>query len=449
MSSFLGIHTAYSGIRAAQAGLETTSNNIANVSTRGYTRQRVELVTSHATLTAAGYIGEGVDIEAINRLRDGFLDERARTELGRSGRLSRLADMLGRTEGVFGELQFGVSNDLDDVFAALEDLANNPDSAGARQVVISRLDGLATRIRSIATGYEAIAANAGNDLLGETREVNQLLRRVAELNTAILGARPGGQPNDLLDERDRVIDDIVERTGARVLHNEDGSVRLTLDGEQLVDRALVNELTASADGTITHPAVGAVTLGGTLGGIQEFLASGIASLQAELDTFATDLATSFNDQHAAGFTDSGAAGGPLFTIALGTARTFQVAVSSPDELAVHGDATAARFDGDNAQALADLRNVAGSSGSVITEDLQALVSSLGASVGGAQTAANHQAQVAGAAEAARMSEHGVNLDEEFVSLIAFQRQLEAASRVMTSIDQALDVLINRTGVVGR
>ncbi len=188
--------------------------------------------------------------------------------------------------------------------------------------------------------------------------------------------------------------------------------------------------------------------GGELSALHEFVTTTLPDRRDALNTWVTDLATTLNTQHAAGFTALGAAGTDLLAVGADAAGTVGVAITDVADLAV-GTVLGAGglpgpLDGTNAQALADLRS-AGTLGT----DLHAMVVDLGAAVAGARRAADAAGDVAVGAEVARQSQHGVSLDEEMVDIVRFQRQLEAASRVMTAVDQALDTLVNRVGIVGR
>ncbi len=192
--------------------------------------------------------------------------------------------------------------------------------------------------------------------------------------------------------------------------------------------------------------------GGSLGAYQGFVATVLPGYQAALDTFAADLVGAVNAQHATGFTPGGGAGGPVFAYNPGVAAlTLRVALSDPGEIAAAGGSPVAEFDGGNAEVLAGLRFDLAAGGG--TETLNGAVRSLVGDVGSATAAAfgeaDAQGAIASAAHNARTAMHGVSLDEEMVSLLTHQRAYEAAARVMTAVDQTLDTLISRTGVVGR
>ncbi|MGF1666992.1 MAG: flagellar basal body rod C-terminal domain-containing protein, partial [Acidimicrobiia bacterium] len=173
-----------------------------------------------------------------------------------------------------------------------------------------------------------------------------------------------------------------------------------------------------------------------------------------LNDFAVDVAAAINGVHNGGFTATGAAGGDLLGYdPLAPALTLTRLVTNPADLATAATAGPPypAFDGAVAQQLADLRTSMSASGGTqsLSDSYRAFVTALGQESAAARTSAETQAGLSSSAELARTSSHGVSVDEEMVSLMEFHRMYEAAARVITTVDQALDTVINRMGVVGR
>ena len=454
--SFVSLQTGYTGLIASQVGIETASHNISNSGTDGYTRQRIDSTSRLPRLTNAGYVGTGVEVTDVRRARDEFLDARVRTGQTVLGSMVANSGLMKRAEAVLGEPDNGITVELDAVFAAFEELALNPDDHPSRITAISSLDSLASRIRRVAAGFNALEQDTATNLGLELTEVNDLLAQVADLNGAIIEASAtSATPNDLLDQRDLALDSLAHKIGVSITPLTDGSVRVSLGGLSLVDG--VNSSALSLDVTtfdVVHPTGRSVPPGGEIGGIQSFLQMGLPTAVAELNAFAIDLQTSFNTQHAAGFYDDTNNGAALFGSTAGVeAETLTLTMTDPDQLAASdsGGTPFPSFNGVNAQAIADLRTTVTALGGTATlgSALRTFVTNLGARTAAADRAATAQSELVGAAELAREAEHGVSLDEEMVLLVQFQRSYQAAARVITSADQALDTLINRTGIVGR
>ncbi len=444
--SIQGLNTSYSAIRAAQAALDTISHNIANVTTKGYTRQRADLVSLSPYDAPAGLMGQGVDVTSISRQRDQFLDEQARTEDARLTAMQARAGLLQQAELRFGELDVGVDTALTQVFDALEELSLHPDSTPVRTTVLDAMEGFAARVRNVAEGLRDLGAVANLEVRNTLGEANDLIGRIAELNGRIGDLSAKGVPNDLLDQRDVLVDQLAQLTGATTLPGANNSVRVSLNGLSLVDGQVPTLLSQDLAGNVVHPD-GPIAVGGQLGGLATFRTVDLPAMVADLDAFATAVADAFNAQNAAGFTAPGTAGGPLFD-ASGGAAGLTLLAASPADLAVAGDTAAATFDGDNAARLAALRTTDPGGGTLL-ERFRDVVGDVGVLVARADADVRTQQALRSTAATARESQHGVNLDEEMAGLIAHQRALEAAARVMTAVDEALNTLINRTGLVGR
>ncbi len=456
MSDFVSLYTAFSGLQAAQAGMDTASHNVANAGTDGYTRQRVGLASRLPHRAPFGQIGSGVDISDISRVRNSILDARVRSSIAGQGRLDTLGGLLGGLEAATSEPDHGITAALGGLWSTFEELALDPPDAAARTGVLAQLDTLSRQVRSTAGAWGAMETNAVADIEASVSETNRLVAEVARLNQAISSSSAGtGSPNDLLDQRDLVLDELSRIAGVTVSVTDGGHARVSLNGLSLVHDFSVSTLSYdTATNQVMHSSGSIVRPGGELAGHHTFLNVELPKYQAGLDQFAADLADALNAQHGAGFTPSGAAGGTLLSYVPGdAARTLTLAITDPADLAVatNSGPPVPQFDGTNAEALADVRHVlaAGSGTITLDEAMRALVTELGAATASAVAGATAQANQAAASESARTQVHGVSVDEEMVNLLTYQRAYEAAARVMTAVDEALDTLINRTGLVGR
>ncbi len=455
MSDFISLYTAFSGLTAAQAGIDTASHNVANASTPGYTRQRVDLVSRVPYHQRFGLVGQGVDIAGITRTRVAGLDAQVRLSASAQGRLDVLSDLLAGTEAVMGEPNAGITAGMAGLWSSFDELMLDPPNASTRQHVISSLDQLATSIVGVAQKWEIEAVSASNSLSAYVDRTNAMLNNVADLNRQILDAQSlPGQPNDLLDQRDVLMDELANIAGVTVTITDNGAARVSLDGLSLVSDTMVSPLSYDpATHQISHSSGALVAVGGELSGFQSYLQTELPGFEAALNTFARELADALNAQHAAGFAPDGSPGGNLLSYTVGKeAMSLAVAVSHHSEIAAAGSgAPVAEYDAINAEALSGLRQVLAADGGTVTLDdsLRDVISFVGEMTAAARSGARSQAALTSAAENARMQTHGVSIDEEMVNLITYQRAYEAAARVMTAVDQSLDTLINRTGVVGR
>lgn len=453
MSDFLTLRTALTGLLAARTGVETTSHNVANAGSRGYTRQRVDQ-TSRAPgyQSIYGTIGTGTQVEGISRARDTFLDLRARSAAEALAGSSTRARLLEQSEAALAEPELGVSAALTATWSAWEDLALDPTNTAARLNVLSNLETLAGRVRGVAEGWQRLAADVTTDLATAVSEANRLLERVAELNEAVQRAPQGaGPPNDLIDQRDLALDRLSELLGTDAVTFPDGTVRVTLDGVELVHGGSAHPLEQTGSNLI-HQSGAPATPGGSVGALQRFLVVDLPSYQADIDAFSADLATAFNDRHAAGWWSASDPGGPLFSFnPAEPALTLQVALTQPERLATAADPGPPFpvHDGRNAEWVAALRTDPVTGGGTLAEAWRELVTRVGVATAATRAEAESRRGLSVAANLARESAHGVSIDEEMVNLIQYQHAYEASARVMTAVDELLEVLVNRTGLVGR
>lgn len=465
MSGFVSLQTALSALRAAQVGIDTTSHNVANANTTGYTRQRVNLENRAPYYSPAGPIGTGVEVASIARIRDSLLDARVRSTNSQLGYLSTLGEMTGRTEAVLSEPDQGISAQLSELWNAFDDAATNPANRASRIQVISALDSLAGRVRNIADGFDRLREDTGTKLTFAITEINTMLGRVAEVNNAIQQTAGIGTPNDLVDQRDNIVDQLATKLGISVNLEPNGTARLSVNGLTLVSGTKVNELTVGETAgvwEIGHPSGVPVVPGGELRGYTEYLNTWLPGQQTELDDFVEALATQLNTVHAQGRRETdGLPGGDLLTVTTGgvpgsVARSITVGVTQPEELAVGlpedpldpAPQFPATYDGRNAAALAATRNtIVGTA--TLPDSFRSYITAMGAGVRALQNEASAEGAISAAAEQARRNMQGVSLDEEMVALMSYQRAFEAAARVATAVDEAMGTLVNRVGVVGR
>lgn len=453
---FVGLNTAYTGLVAAQVGIDTSTHNVANTATEGYTRQRVDQVSRRPNLRPEAYIGTGTEVTDVRRARDEFLDARFRAGAVVLGSLASNANLLERAEAALGEPDNGLTVALDEVFDSFEELAISPDDEASRVSVLRALDRFAARTRSVAEDYRSIEADTAENLRFMVEEVNQTLTEVAELSDLIEEAATNGRtPNDLLDQRDRLLDELSQDVGVTVVRQGTYDVRVSLDGMALVDGVRANSLSVDPlTNDLVHSTGTVVRPGGEIGGTQQFLQQDLPTLFTRLNTFASEVTAAINTQHTAGFSDSTTPGVALFTSTVGSeAETLTTTLTDPADLAASDDGGTPFpiFNGVNAQALADLRDQLVASGGTESPGgaLRSFITQLGAETATARSGADAQDELVAAAELSRDEAHGVSLDEEMVLLVQYQRAYQASARVITTVDQTLDTLINRTGVVGR
>ncbi|HEY0487248.1 MAG TPA: flagellar hook-associated protein FlgK [Mycobacteriales bacterium] len=462
MSTFSGISTALSALYAQRRALDVAGQNIANINTEGYSRQRADLQSVGAPAVPSMFAvyddaGGGVDVNSVERLRDTFLEQRGRSEHSQGSYLEQRKTDLAGIERVVGNLgDTGLSHQLSDLWASFSDVANRPRDLAARNQLLQQAGTVASTLseQSAVLGDQWAAQRQQVGTL--VTEVNTTASTIADLNLAVQRATSGGLPsNELQDRRDGLAMKLAELTGATVRNGADGSLDVYLGGSALVRGATTEAVTVTGATELTGLAGNPVGLswaadgrpadvpGGTLSAATENLNTTLPDFRTQLDTVAAALVTKVNDVHTAGYDLAGTAGTPLFTGT--TAATIAVAITDPALIAASGTTGTANLDGSNADKLAALaKDPTGPDAA-----FRSLMVRVGSAAKTATMRSSIQDTVTAAADSARDSVSGVNLDEEMTNMLAAQRAYEGAARVMTAVDSMLDTLINRTGLVGR
>jgi flagellar hook-associated protein 1 FlgK len=491
-SSFGSINTALTSLYAQRRGLDVTGQNIANANTEGYTRQRVDMQASVGSVVPVRWattdgLGTGVEVTDVQRLRDQYLENRGRTEHGNSAYLTNQASAYNSLEDVFAEPgDTALQAQMHDMWAAWGDVGDEPNSTAARSALLQQSRVVSDGINSAYSALDAQWSANSTQLAKYTDEVNTTAGTIGQLNDSIVKAKATGVVvNELEDRRDSAVMHLSELTGATAQLRENGSMDVFVGNALLVTNTTVRKMSSTAgvatmdgqrdlnDGTMpptTKPAGltwadtgDVVQAGGTMGSMVDTMTSVLPDMASKLDKVAKAMVTSVNAATNGAYKADGTAGGDFFVGDFSTgryARNMKVGITAPADVAVSGknetnadgtpklDASGnpvGTNDGSVATSLSAIAKQAGSP----DQAYQDMIADLGVNAQTSTRRSEIQANVTDQVDAARDSESGVNLDEEFTNLLTYQRGYEAASRVLTTIDSMLDQLINRTGLVGR
>jgi len=463
MSGLLSILSqGASSLQATTAWTQVISQNLANSSTPGYTRQRADLTAMlPAERMGNAYLGRGVMLAGVVQVRDRFVDAQFSAATGRQAASSAEMSVL---QGVTAlDANGGVGPALSDFYARLRALAQNPGSQNYREAAVGSAQQLAMAFNTTATALEAARTGVDQQLSGSLTEVNQAAAQVAQLNAQIGAARvTGASPNDLLDARQRLADRLSQLTGAQPVANSEGDLNLVLTGgAALVTGTSAATLSGRPDGSngghlalYLSPPDGSAPvalqppLGGSLGGALTARDGALKTAQASVDQLAFDLTGAINTVHQAGYALDGSTGRDLFVAqasATGAALAMKVnpLVSANSALlAAASSAGSAPGDATNLQALIDTETQTLSSGSAVDGTLAQLTSRYGASARQAQAASEGDQAVLDNVTALRSSTSGVSVDEELVEMQKAQRAYEATSKVIKAADDMLNTLLS-------
>ena len=510
-STFAGLSIASSGLFAAQRALDITGHNISNVNTRGYSRQRLNQAAQDpmSIVGGQGQLGLGVKMQFISQVRDEMLDIKYRTEVNTLGEWEEKYNSISQIEAIFNEpTDTGIRKVMDNFFEGLNSLSKDPSSPTTRAVFIQSAVALAQNFNHMTDNFEKMIRDANEEVESSVRSINSMGSQIARLNKQILEAElDGSRANDLRDARNLLIDDLSKLVDIQVKevpisNGNSSTLSILIQGTPLVNHTDTNVLELETDqdhpmykdgldaipprtdlSTIrvsnikwaTGSSLDQTKLGGTIGGqLQQRDGfkdenKGIPYYVRFTSEFAKSFAETINTAHAAGYalgatTPSGldifeSNGGA--TINAGNIKVNQALLNDPTLLAL-GGVSGAKDDNKNAIAMLELRNNKSFVSQIVysptskivlgegtPEDvIKTMISTLGVDGQEAKRMFNNQQYLAEEIDSFRMSVSGVSQNEEMSNMIKFQHAYNAAARMITTVDEMIDVIINRMGRVG-
>jgi flagellar hook-associated protein 1 FlgK len=455
--NFSAMEIGRRALNANQLGINITGQNISNVNTPGYTRQRVQLTEAAPTGVSGYAVGAGVTIAGVRNFRDSFIESRIQTETGIAGRLSAQRDALAPVETALqGTDNGGLQNAINNFFGSFRDLEANPGSVSLRAVVAQRGSAVASAFQVTRSRLDDARRAADEQLRSTVGEVNSLSEKIAVLNSQIRTAEHSGETAAALrDQRGELLNQISELSGARSIENEDGTVTVTIgEGRALVmgDKAL--KLQAES-----QPPMGLaiVTLDGQPAVFNEGKARGfqnaISDITAQIDSLdglAAAVAEKVDELHTAGTDLDGNAGINFFNNpppAVSAANiSINTAIMTNPRLIVASPLAQPNQNGTVAGQIADLLTDAGTtvgtrSGSFVSI-FGAMIAEAGEKIRAADDGLQTQAAIIAQTSAQRDAVSGVSLDEEAINLLQYQRAYQAAARFIKVADEMTQTILS-------
>lgn len=497
--------TATRGMTANQTALQTTSHNIANTNTDGYSRQRVNLQAEASyNIAGVGSIGMGVKVGSVERIVDDFVIGQVRNAYSNYTYYEQKADILGQLESIMNEpSDNGLSSQLATMFDSWTSLANNPELDTAKTLVLENSSTFADTVNQMATQMTQLQSDTTDTIEKSVLDFNEKVKALQSLNEQIYGlTTSGGTPNDLLDTRDSLLKDLSGLAGIETTTDAYGRGFVSISGQTILNADTRNTLSVvvgqsdtgamiSKDGNPLNPSetisgtypVGTVLLSGTsdtgrtyqelsikegaIGGLQAS-ATEISSRLNELNQFTTTIAQAMNMV----FTGGASSTSGLFDLSTddtGTATTIHVSQSLLDNPSlVKAGMTDAAGDGTLAAAMAKLSTTKldfplsettlasfdaatltfsnATSGMTVNSYFNSIVTKNGISKQQADNTASAQLSLLNQLEYKNQSVSGVSINEEMSDVIRFQQGFQANARLISVVSEMLDTLINRTGV---
>lgn len=326
-SGLFGIGT--SALVANTRALATTSNNIANVNTEGYTRQRVAFTERPTQILGPNLVGTGVTIDSINRVYDAFAVGQVRSSSSSFYNFDTLHSFAAEIDNILADPNAGLSPALSDFFDAIQGLANDPSSTATRQVLLAEAESLAERFQAIDGRLRSLETATNAELTASVDDINRIAQALAQINDRIAsveGNNRGAAANDLRDQRDRLLSELSTLTRINALEQQDGTLNVFIGtGQSLVSGIQAQRLSVVAnqfDPTrldVAYVVNGTVTPisnqlnGGKIGGLLEFREDVLDSARNTLGLTAVGLTQQVNDQHRLGLDLNSALGAAFFS----------------------------------------------------------------------------------------------------------------------------------------
>ena len=442
--------TALSGLTAEQGALETTTNNVANVNTPGYSREVPVLVSGDPIVVDPLTFGSGVDLQSIESIRDPILESRIQQETQNQGQLGALVSALQQTQVNFTSSSGDIGTAITNFFNSVNQLSTSPADLSLRQGVLTAADDLASAFNGTANNLSAQRGSLDQSVVQSVNQINQLTQQIAQLNGQISDLQNVGEnAGTFVDQRTQLIDHLSGLVDVSVIPSDNTLTLTTASGTALVAGQQSFQLTTgqtasgvqdifSAGNNITS-----TISSGQLGGLLQARDQQIPALQNQLDTLASGLATAVNGVQTAGFDLNGNAGTNLFNPppagGTGAAASLSVAITDPALIAASSDGTPGS--NGNSEALYALNSSNIISGQTPTDYYSGIVFNVGNATSSATAEQNASALVLQQLNDQRSSVSGVSLDQEAANMVQYQQAYAASAQVITTINSMMETVI--------
>lgn len=462
---FSGLEIGKRALAANQLWLNTIGHNISNVNTPGYSRQRVNITASRPEDHYAGQVGTGVTVTDIRNVRDLFLNQQYQNERKKLGQWESMEKTMTQIEQMFNEPNDNSLGDLMDQFwNAWEDLTQfgQTESASARIALVEQTNLLTDEFHRLHSSLQTLQKSVNKDIELMVGDINSYSAEIVQLNKMIAREEvDGDNANDLRDRRDYLIDELSQYVDINTVDMANGATMVQIGSMMLADDQNYIPLTLEAT-TVDGVRLSEIrwdnsdkvvkSLNGQLKGLVETRDEVIPDYLVDLNSMAEKLVDEINGLHETGYGLDGTTGYQFFDGAFTDADNIQISFMIENDVNLIAASQSGEIgDNSNALAIADIRHsqLFNNSNATLGEFYNSIISKVGVETSQAiQLREDHEILVE-QIDYSRQSVQGVSLDEEMTQMIKYQNAFDAAARVITTIDEALDLVINRMGLVGR
>jgi len=324
------LRVGVSGLKAFQRTLGTIGHNISNSNTDGYSRQKVGMLTRPATPSGAGFMGNGVDINSTERMFDQNSINQVRARLSTKEYFSAYNEFASQVDNLIADADAGLTPSIESFFEGVQEVSNDPTSIAARTVMITEAESMVNQFSTLDSWFADLNKAANSRIVNQVGETNEIAISIADLNKEIIVARGlGGNqpPNDLLDKRDLLIDQLAEKVNVSVVETDNGSLDVFIgNGQSLVlgtkpmklearpdpDDPKIYEVSYVDPSTNVLSPISTMLNGGDLGGVLKFRDEVLIPARNGLGRIAIAVANTFNTQHRNGLDLNSALGTDFF-----------------------------------------------------------------------------------------------------------------------------------------
>ncbi len=449
------LNIAVQSMLAQQGAIETTTNNIANANTPGYSREVPNLEESPTVQLGTLTFGTGVELGSVSSLRDSVLDVRVNQETQQQGQLNAFLESGQQIQQLFNETAgTGLQTPLTNFFNGFSQLAADPSDLTTRQNVITSAQDLATAFNQTSNNLTTLRSNADLSVQQSVSQINSLTTQIAQVNQQVVAAiQTGENAGPFEDQRQQLISQLSNYIDVSEVNSGSGGLTLTTSaGSPLVVGNQSFALSTQANGTGFQDVydngsdITSQISSGALAGEIQIRDQEIPSVQNSLDNLAYNLSTAVNTQSTKGYDLNGNAGGNLFTPlsqVAGAASSLSVAISDPTLIAASGTAGPTNSgDNTNANALLALQNNDIVDGQTPLGYYSDLVFKIGNDVSTAQSTQQAGSQTLLQLQNLQGGVSGVDINEEAANLVRFQTAYQASAQVAAVINTLLQSTIN-------
>jgi len=456
------LNTAKLTLSANRKGIEVAGNNISNVNTPGYSRQRMLLGDTPSVEYGGVFIGQGVRVEDIRREQNVFIQAQLVSKNADQGFANSQSVPLAEVERIISINESSLTFEIDEFFDSWQELSNNPSGQIERQIVLQNGELLAESFNEVSTQLDNAQENINSILLSKVDGINAKLKEVADLNQRISTIEAMGlSPNSFLDQRDLLLQEISQSLGITSYASGNGMVSVQLpSGLPLVDGQTAYSLSAQRlNGKVelslqygsSNATLDASKVGGEIKGLLQVRDNFIPAVRSDVDRLAYSIVNAVNGVHQAGTDLAGGAGGLFFNAPAvvpppgnpwdGMANSMSMLLGEDETDRVAAGTGGGVGDNRNALAMVGLQQAAAVGSDTFSEFYGKLAARVGLEV------QQNELTLGGTEDALvqlnnlRDSTVGVSIEEEMISLVQYQQGFEAAAKLLSTVDEMMESIL--------